>query len=190
MGESKMSTAASSSSDVRPRLKYGTLRGPTFALALAAIVTLLTGCSSAAVGDTSSPGKPLELRLLISSVDGPCTAPALTSDDAGTACDREGTTTYELAKVLGEVTPDSVALSEDQGSANSVTLGLSDADTGTLGDVSREALNKNLAIVLEGRVLSAPLVKDALIASMLTLMFETASEAKQVAADLGAPATP
>lgn len=92
--------------------------------------------------------------------------------------------------MLGEVTPDSIALSEDQGSANSVTLGLSDADTGTLGDVSREALNKNLAIVLDGRVLSARLVKDALTTTTLTLMFKTASEAKQVAADLRATATP
>ena len=185
-----MSAAASSSSDVRPRLTNRTRRGPTFALALAGVVTLLTGCSSTAAGDTSSPGKPLQLRLLISSADGPCTAPALTSDGAGTACDREGTTTYELAKVLGEITPDSIALSEDQGSANSVTLGLNDADTSTLGDVSREALNKNLAIVLDGRVLSAPLVKDALTTNTLTLMFETASEAEQVAADLGATATP
>lgn len=141
-------------------------------------------------GDTRSPGKPLQLRPVISSVDGPCTAPALTSVGAGTACDREGTTTYELEKVLGVLTPDSVALSENQRSANSVTLSLSAADTGTLGDVSREALNKNLAMVFDGRVVSAPLVKDALTTSALTLMFETASEARRVAADLGASATP
>jgi preprotein translocase subunit SecD len=92
--------------------------------------------------------------------------------------------------VLGEITPDSVTLSKDQALPNSVTLGLSDADTSTFDDVSREALNKNLAIVLDGRVLSAPFVKDALTTSSLTLIFETASEAKQVAADLEAPATP
>ena len=135
-------------------------------------------------------GKPLQLRLVISSVDGPCTAPALTSDGAATACDRAETTTYELAHVLGVITPDSVTLSDNQGSTSSVALDLNDTDIDTLSEVCHEALDKNLAIVLDGRVLSAPLVKDALTSSPLALMFETASEAKQVAADLTAATTP
>ena len=185
-----MSLAALSSSSVRPGLTNRTRRGPTFVLALVAVVTLLTGCSSTADGDTDAPGKPLQLRLVLSFVEGSCTAPALTSDGAATVCDRAGTITYELAPVLGVITPDSVALSEDQKSALSVSLGLNDADIVTLGDVSRGALNKNLAIVLDGRVLTAPLVQDALTTSPLTLAFATAAEAKQVAADLGGTATP
>ncbi len=157
---------------------------------LAAVATLLAGCSSTATGDTGSPGKPLQLRLVISSVEGTCSAPALTSDGPASACDRAGTTTYELAKSLGVVTPISVALSQDQGSTNSVTLELNKADTGTLGDVSREAVDKHLAIVLDGRVLSAPLVKAPITTSKLTLAFGTASEAKQVATELNASATP
>ena len=64
------------------------------------------------------------------------------------------------------------------------------ADTDTLGNVSGKAIDKNLAILLDGRVLSAPLVKAPLTTSPLTLEFETASEAKQTAADLSASATP
>jgi preprotein translocase subunit SecD len=157
---------------------------------LAAVATLLAGCSGTASGATNTPGKPLQLRLVISSVQGTCSAPALTSDGPASACDRAGTTTYELAKALGVVTPTSVTLPTDQASTNSVTLELNKADTGTLGDVSREANDKQLAIVLDGRVLSAPLVKDPITTSEVTLAFGTASEAKQVAAELSASATP
>ncbi|KFF59046.1 hypothetical protein JF66_14060 [Cryobacterium sp. MLB-32] len=81
-------------------------------------------------------------------------------------------------------------LSDDQGSTNAVTLDLNDTDTETLSAASSKALDKNLAIVLDGRVLSAPLVKDTLTSSPLTLMFTTASEAKQAAADLRTSTTP
>ena len=157
---------------------------------LAAVAIFLAGCSSAATVDTGLPGKPLQLRLVVSSVDGTCSAPALSSDGPASACDRAATTTYELAKSLGVVRPTSVAFPENEGSENLVVLELNKADTATLRDVSREAIDKHLAIVLDGRVLSAPLVKDPLTTSQLTLAFGTASEAKQVAADLGASATP
>ncbi|TFD51010.1 hypothetical protein E3T55_08135 [Cryobacterium frigoriphilum] len=127
---------------------------------------------------------------MISSVDSPCTAPSLTADGAATACDQAGTITYELSDVLGVITPESVTLSENQGSTNSVNLDLNDTDTDTLSEASQEALDQNLAIVVDGRVLSAPVVKDVLSSSPLTLMFETASEAEQVAADLMATTTP
>jgi preprotein translocase subunit SecD len=54
----------------------------------------------------------------------------------------------------------------------------------------RATLDKNLAVILDGRVLSAPLVKDSLTTNPLTLVFETPSEAKQVVADLRTSATP
>ncbi|MEO7123259.1 MAG: hypothetical protein ABI400_09150 [Lacisediminihabitans sp.] len=157
---------------------------------LAAVAVLLAGCSNTAGADASSSGKPLQLRLVTSSAQGTCTEPALNSDGPGKACDKAGTTTYELGKSLGTVTPTSVTLSKDQGQAHSVTLELSAADTSTLGAVSGKAINKNLAIVLDGRVLSAPLVKDAITTSTLNLAFDTASEAKQTAAELKASATP
>ncbi|MDY7542670.1 MULTISPECIES: SecDF P1 head subdomain-containing protein [unclassified Cryobacterium] len=167
----------------------------TFTLAtrltvVVAVVAILAGCSSTAVGDTSSPGKSLQLRLVISSVDGPCSAPTLSSDGPASACDRAGAITYDLAKSLGVVTPTTVSLPADDGSSHVVTLELNKADTSTLENASKEAIDKHLAIVLNGRVLSAPLVKDSLTTSSVTLAFGTASEAKQVATELGASATP
>jgi preprotein translocase subunit SecD len=156
---------------------------------LATVVALLAGCSSAASGGNGSPGTPLQLRLVTSSVEGPCSAPALTSDGPASACDRAGTTTYQLGKSLGVITPISVVLRKDQGSAQTIILEFDKADTDTLGDVSREALEKHLAILLGDRVLSAPLVKNPITTSQLALAFGTAAEAKQVAAELGASAT-
>lgn len=155
---------------------------------LAAVVTLLAGCSSASTSESRAPGKPLQLRLVISSAGGSCSEPALTSDGAASACDRAGTTTYTLAKSLGVVTPTSVMLPKEQGSSSTVVLELNKADTTTFGDVSREAVDKRLAIILDGRVLSAPLVKEPITTSPLTLAFGSASEAKQVAAELATTA--
>lgn len=157
---------------------------------LAVIATLLAGCSSTTQGGITSAGKPLQLRLVISSAAGTCSAPAVTSDSPASACDNAGTTTYELARPLGTITPVSVVLAKDQGSAHSVTLELNKADAGTLGDVSREAVDKHLAIVLDGRVLSAPLVQEPLTTSTLTLAFGTSTEARQAAAELTASKTP
>jgi hypothetical protein len=149
---------------------------------LAAVVSILAGCSSTATGGTRSPSNPLQLRLMISSVQGTCSAPALTSDGPARACDRTGTTTYELGKSLGTVTPTSVVLGKEKGSTNSLTLQFNKADTSTLGDVSRGAMNKHLAIILDGRVISAPIVEEPITTSELTMAFATAPEAKQIAA--------
>ncbi|QNE45794.1 hypothetical protein F1C58_01955 [Glaciihabitans sp. INWT7] len=158
--------------------------------ALFAGVLLLTGCTSAAGGDTPSSVKPLEFRLVTSSVDGACDARALTSHDPGTACNMAGTITYELGESLGAVTPTSVTSPTGQGSANSVVLELSTADTSTLGTVSGGAVGKKLAILLDGRVLSAPLVAAPITAGPLTLAFASASEAEQTAAALKGTETP
>jgi hypothetical protein len=171
---------------------YSEEMNPRFAVhfaVLAAASVLLAGCSGSADSDARAAGKPLQLRLVSSTVDGACTAPVLTSDDPASACNTAGTTTYELGKSLGTVAPTSVTLSADQGSAHSIILELNAADTSTLGKVTGDAIDKNLAIILDGRVLSAPLVKTPITSSPLTLAFGTASEAKQTAAELRASAT-
>jgi hypothetical protein len=157
---------------------------------LATVAILLAGCTSTATGNNSSPGKSLQLRVVTSSIEGPCTLPAISSDTPASACNMAGTTTYRLGKSLGTITPISVTLAKDQGSAHSVSLELNKADTSTLGTVSGEAIDKNLAIVLDGQVLSAPLVKSPITTSPLTLAFATASEAKQTTADITTSATP
>ena len=158
-------------------------------LALGAVVVLLTGCSSTPDADTGSPGKPLQLRLVVSSVEGPCTAPALTSDGPAAACDREGTITYDLESSLGTVTPTSVALPEDPRSADSVLIELNAGDSATLVEVTRKALNTNLAFVLDGRVLAAPRVMAASTTSQVALGFGSAAEDEQVATEMTATAT-
>ena len=153
---------------------------------LSGVAVLLAGCSSAASGDAGSAGKPLQLRLVISSAEGACSAPTLSSDGPASAWDSAGTTTYELGKSLGTITPTTVTLSAEQGSTPSVILELNKKDTDTLGNVSGKAIDQNLAIILDGRVISAPLVKAPITISPLTLAFATASEAKQTASDLSA----
>jgi hypothetical protein len=149
---------------------------------LVVAVSVLAGCSSTATGGTIPPGRSLQLRLTMSSLQGACTAPVLSSTGPGRACDRTGNITYELGKLLGTVKPTAVALDAEKGSGNSITLEFNKADTSTLEDVSREAINKHLAIILDGRVISAAIVEEPITTSELTIAFATAPEAKQVAA--------
>lgn len=166
------------------------MRAQTFArlAVLVAVASIVAGCSTAN-GDGGSPGPPLQLRLVTSSAEGPCSAPPMTSDGPGSACDRAGTTTYELGESLGVVTPTSVTL-DGRGAGQTVNAEFDKADAGKLGDVTGKALEKQLAILLDGKVLSAPVVKSALTTGNVAFTFGTASEAKQVAAELGASATP
>lgn len=165
------------------------MRAQTFARlsVLVAVASIVAGCS-AANGGGASPKPPLQLRLVTSSAEGPCKAPPLTSDGPGRACDRAGTTTYELAKSLGVMTPTSVTL-EGQGAGQTVVAEFDKADASKLGAVTRQALEKQLAILLDGRVLTAPVVKEPTTSGKVSFAFGTASEAKQVAAELGASAT-
>jgi len=156
--------------------------------ALLAVASIVAGCS-AANDDGGSPTPPLQLRLVTSSAEGLCSAPPLTSNGPGSACARAGTTTYELGESLGVVTPTSVARG-DQGLGPTVVVGFDKADASKLGDVTGKAVQKQLAILLDGKVLSAPLVAAPVTDGKMTFAFGTASEAGQVATELGAPATP
>jgi preprotein translocase subunit SecD len=95
-----------------------------------------------------------------------------------------------LGKSLGEVPPTSVARPENQGSGQTVVVEFDKADTSKLADVTREAVEKQMAILLEGQVVSAAVVKDPITTSELTLAFGTPSQAEQVAAALGSSPTP
>ena len=166
------------------------IRTQTFArlTVLVAVASIVAGCS-AANGDGGSPTPPLQLRLVTSSAKGPCSAPPLTSDGPGSACDRAGTTTYELAKSLGVVTPTSVTL-DGQGAGQTLVAEFDKADAGKLGDVTGKAVEKQLAILLDGKVISAPVVKEPITGGKVTFAFGTAAEAEKVATELGASPTP
>lgn len=166
------------------------MRAQTFArlTVLVAVASIVAGCS-AANSDGGSPKPPLQLRIVTSSAEGPCSAPPLTSDGPGSACDRAGSTTYKLGKSLGVLTPTSVTLG-DQGSGRTVDAEFDKADAGKLRDVTGMALEKQLAILLDGKVLTAPLVKEPLTGGKVALAVGTAAEAEQVAAELSASPTP
>lgn len=165
------------------------MRTPSFVrlTAVVAVASIAAGCS-AADGDDGSPIPPLQLRIVTSSAYGPCSAPPLTSDGPGSACDRAGTTTYELAESLGVVTPTSVSR-DDQGTGQTVGAEFDTADTSTLGDVTGAAVEKQLAVLLDGTVLSAPVVKAPITEGTVAFAGGTAAEAAQLAAEFGASAT-
>jgi preprotein translocase subunit SecD len=154
---------------------------------LIAVASIVAGCS-AANGDGGSPPPQLQLRIVTSSAQGPCSAPPLTSKGPGKACDRAGTTTYELAESLGVVTPTSVTR-DGPGAGQTVVAEFDKADASNLGDVTGKAVEKQLAVLLDGKVLSAPLVKEPITAGKVTFAFGTAAEVEKVAAELGASAT-
>jgi preprotein translocase subunit SecD len=166
------------------------MRALSFArlIVLVAVASVATGCSAANSGG-GSPTPQLQLRIVTSSVQGPCSAPPLTSDGPGSACDRAGTTTYGLAKSLGVVTPTSVTR-DGQRTGQTVVAELDEADASKFGDVTGKTVDMQLAILLGGKVLSAPVVKEPLTGGKVAFTFGTASEAEKVATELGASATP
>jgi preprotein translocase subunit SecD len=153
---------------------------------LVAVASIVAGCS-AANGDGGSPPPTLQLRLVTSSAEGPCSALPLTSEGPGSACDRAGTTTYELGESLGVVAPKSVKRNGQE--RQTVDVEFDKADASKFGDVTGKALEKQLAILLDGKVLSAPVVKAPLTTGKVSFTFGTAAEAEKVATELGASAT-
>lgn len=146
--------------------------------------SLVAGCGNGA--GVASPSPALQLRIVTSSIEGPCSEPPLTSDAAGTACGMTGATSYEVGELLGEVTPTTATLIDGQGSGQGVAVELDEADAATLGDVTRGAVDERLALLLEGRVISAVRVVDPITGGQLVLATATSAEAEQVVATLGA----
>jgi preprotein translocase subunit SecD len=75
------------------------------------------------------------------------------------------------------------------GTGQVVVLEFDNADTATLNKVMSQALDKQLAVLLDGKVLSAPMAKAAITTGTVTFGCATAAEAEQAAAQLGASAT-
>jgi preprotein translocase subunit SecD len=86
------------------------------------------------------------------------------------------------------VTPASVTRG-GQGAGQTVVVEFDKAGASTLSDVTGKAIDKQLAALLNGKVLSAPTVKSAITTGKVTFAFGTASEAERVAAELGASPT-
>ncbi|WP_426593361.1 SecDF P1 head subdomain-containing protein [Cellulomonas sp. McL0617] len=156
---------------------------------LVSAALMVTGCAADdADGHDGSTAPPLQLRLVTSTEAGACTAPPLTADGPGTACDLEGTTTYELAESLGVVTPTAVTRDAPAG-AHAVGVEFDKADATTLKEVTSKAINEELALLLNGKVLSAATVHDPITTGTFIFGFGNASDADRAAALLGASST-
>jgi preprotein translocase subunit SecD len=160
----------------------GVVKFPRFlcAVLLTGVVAVLAGCGSHSDGDNTSAGKSLQFRVVASQSAGTCSAAAVRSDAPESACDRAGTTTYKLGGSLGTVKPTSVRLTGGGTSQKSIILHLDKAGTGTLAAATHAALNKRMAILLDGRVLSASQVMDPIATNEVTVAFDSASTARQV----------
>ncbi|MGV8977357.1 MAG: SecDF P1 head subdomain-containing protein [Cellulomonas sp.] len=165
-------------------------------VALVATVLVLAGCAStggvSAAGSSSptSTAPTLQLRLVDSSTDGPCSEPPLPSDAHGSACDESGTTTYQVGASLGAVTPTSVTYPGGEAERQMFTIQFDQAGSTTLADVSRAAIGQQLALLVEGRVLTAAKVLVPITGGQFELATTTPAQASTAAAALHASATP
>jgi preprotein translocase subunit SecD len=117
----------------------------------------------------------LQLRLVDSSTDGPR--------------GESGTTTYHVGASLGEVTPTAVTYPGGQAERQVFTILFDEAGSVKLGDITRAAVGKQLAILVAGQVLSAAHVADPITGGRFELATTTPAEATEVAAALHASAT-
>ncbi|WP_263731978.1 SecDF P1 head subdomain-containing protein [Cellulomonas sp. SG140] len=150
-------------------------------------VSLASGCGIANV-QANPASYPLDLRLVTSSTRGPCNAPPLTADVAGSACDLAGSTTYVLGPPLDTVTPRSV-VRQTQAAGPSVVVTFGPTDTTTLHALTAGQVNKQVAMVLDGKVVAAPVIKAPITNGSVTFTFPTAAQADDAAGALGATST-
>ncbi len=122
---------------------------------------------------------------MTSSTEGACDAPALATDGPGTACSEEGTTTYQVGASLGTITPTSVTR-PGVGDGRELDLAFDQAGSAKLGEVTGKAIGKQVAVLIEGQVLSAPHVVDAITTGKVQMSFGTSTDATRVAALLHA----
>ena len=84
------------------------------------------------------------------------------------------------------MTPTNATLTEDRGAGQGVALEFDEADIATLNDVTGDAVTEELALLLDGRVISAARVVDPITGGQLLLAMETPADAEQVVATLRA----
>jgi preprotein translocase subunit SecD len=153
--------------------------------AILATVGVLAACGSPS--GTSTPS--LQFRLVTSSADGPCAVPALVTDGPGSACGEAGTTTYQVGASLGTITPTAVTRPGVAGGL-ALDLGFDQAGSAKLGELTGKAIGKQMALLVDGRVLGASRVMDAITTGTVRLSVATSAEASQIAALLHASPSP
>lgn len=99
--------------------------------------------------------------------------------------------TYQLGASLGEVTPTAVTSAPATGDAarQVFIVEFDEAGTATLADITLGAVGKELALLVDGTVLSAPHVVVPITGGQFQVGTTTKDEATKVAAALHASAT-
>jgi hypothetical protein len=156
----------------RPRLPLTVLAG-----AVALSVAAVSGCSAtpkpgvqatkpAVASRSPGPAAALQLRLAMTTVTGMCRLPALTASGPGSACSLNGTSSYQLGPSTGDVTVAHAVVGTEIGG---VSLGnpvaivqLDKPGTATFALVTATVTGKPLAIVLHGRVVNAPIIRESI----------------------------
>jgi preprotein translocase subunit SecD len=90
---------------------------------------------------------------------------------------------------LGDVTPTAVTYPGGEASRQVFTIQFDQPGSVTLADVTRGAVGKQLALLVEGRVLSAAHVVNPITGGQFKLATTTPAEASKLAAALHASAT-
>lgn len=139
----------------------------------------LGGADLPPAGSSAGAGVPLQLRLVVSSTTGACTAPALRDDAPGSACDLDGTTTYRLGEALGDLWPTAASIVRDDRTGLDLTF--SREGTATLTEVTSDAVGQQLAMLVDGRVIGAPQVMEPITLDQIETVFATAAQAQLVA---------
>ncbi|HET7661645.1 MAG TPA: hypothetical protein VFK66_14740 [Oryzihumus sp.] len=161
---------------------------PTAVLAVA-VALLATACGPGADGAGSgSPTAHLELRLLTSAAAGPCSRPPLTSAGPGRACAMSGSGTYDLGPALAAVAPTRAEIHDDP-VGPVLVVWLDGSGRQRLADVTRQAVGRRLAVLVQGRVLVAPEVQRPVTEGRMVLAVPTRLVAAQVAGALHASET-
>lgn len=146
------------------------------------VASLLTWAHPTTAPAASDHAAALDLRLVAASASGECTAPPLTADDPGTACDLDATTTYQLGGSLGRVTPASVELDDSPPGGPTVQLTFEGADLETLATASEGASGQRLAVLVDGRVLLAAQVMDPITNGQVAIKGDSTSRAAEIVA--------
>ena len=112
---------------------------------------------------------------------GACTTAALTRGGAGVACGLAGMSRYELGAPLGELTvTHAVVANEFKGVATNtplVVVQFDAAGTMTFSAVTRANVGKQLAFLVAGKVVLAPMIQEPITDGMVELVPDPFSSA-------------
>lgn len=130
-------------------------------IGLPVVALLLAGCGHDASHVSSGPPLPtLQVRRVDSSAAGPCHVAPLTTAAGGSACDAAGTFTYVLGPSLADLQPVSARFDTDElGTETFLDVHLDRRSADRFAEVSGDSLGRQVAFLLGGRVLSAPVIQ-------------------------------